>query len=157
MRLGAKVKTKRGRAAIRAGRLRISPLSSLTQPDFEKDARLRIRVRPGPAYIDVGGDTKADADFSGHKTLFLRGTSPGAHSVSINNYGYLPLTRKATVAEGLTAARRSAPPRAGSSTRSLNWARRRLRRWWRRPRLSSAPARSRTEDRKGKARNAQGW
>jgi outer membrane protein OmpA-like peptidoglycan-associated protein len=72
-------------------------------PAFAKDARLRVRVRPGEAYIFVDGFGKGDASLSGNGTLLLGGVSPGEHTVSIYNYGFVPVTRKVTVSEGQTA------------------------------------------------------
>jgi outer membrane protein OmpA-like peptidoglycan-associated protein len=74
-----------------------------TQPALAKDARLRIRVRPSQAYIFVDGAAKGDASMSGHRTLLLRDMSPGEHTVSIYNYGFVPVTRKVTVSEGQTS------------------------------------------------------
>jgi outer membrane protein OmpA-like peptidoglycan-associated protein len=75
----------------------------LAPPAFSKDARLRIRVRPSQAYIFVDGAGKGDASYSGNRTILLRHMSPGEHTVSIHNYGYVPVTRQVTVTEGVTS------------------------------------------------------
>jgi outer membrane protein OmpA-like peptidoglycan-associated protein len=76
----------------------------LVGPAYSKDARLRIRVRPSQAYVFVDGVGKGDASYSGNRTLLLRHMSPGEHTVSIYNYGYVPVTHKVTVSEGQTSS-----------------------------------------------------
>lgn len=71
-------------------------------PAFARDTRIHIRVRPSQAYVFVDGVGKGDASFSGNRRLILAHMAPGEHTVSIYNYGYVPVTRKINVPEGQT-------------------------------------------------------
>jgi hypothetical protein len=80
----------------------IVPLAPAPQT-YAKDARLLIRVHPCQAYLFVAGVGKGDASCSGNRTLLLRHTSPGEHTIAIYDYGYTPVTRQVTVSEGQTS------------------------------------------------------
>jgi outer membrane protein OmpA-like peptidoglycan-associated protein len=74
----------------------------LASPLSARTGKLRIRVEPSQAYVFVDGAAKGDASMSGFSRLILTRVSPGEHTVSIYNYGYVPVIRKVNVAEGET-------------------------------------------------------
>ena len=74
----------------------------LSYPAFARDTRILIRVKPSQAYIFVDGAGKGDASLSGFHRLLLGKVAPGEHTVSIYNYGFVPVIRKVNVPEGQT-------------------------------------------------------
>ena len=75
---------------------------ALSHPALARDNRILIRVKPSQAYIFVDGLGKGDASASGNRRILLVHVGPGDHTVSIYNYGYVPVTRKVSVPEGQT-------------------------------------------------------
>ena len=75
---------------------------ALAIPTSAKDTRILIRVIPSQAYIFVDGLGKGDASTSGSRRILLARVAPGEHTVSIYNYGYVPVTRTINVPEGET-------------------------------------------------------
>ncbi len=62
--------------------------------------RLRVYVQPVEAEIFIDGQHMGDASFDG--TLTIPKISPGEHTVSIYNYGFVPQTSKVTIEAGKT-------------------------------------------------------
>ncbi len=69
---------------------------------WAQEGRLLIRAKPSQAYVFVDGLPIGDASLSGFKRLIVTGLSPGAHKISIYNYGYQPETRSVEVQSGRT-------------------------------------------------------
>jgi len=74
----------------------------LAHPAYAKDGKLRIRVNPSQAYVFVDGVGKGDASLSGLRELRLKHVSPGEHTISVYNYGFVPVTQKVSVPDGKT-------------------------------------------------------
>jgi len=74
----------------------LSLIALPTFADSGKTGKLKIHVSPKQAYVFVDGNAIRD----GSQTIKL---APGAHKVSVHNYGYIPSTQSVQIESGKTA------------------------------------------------------